>query len=243
MREVVTEDNYKQIVLKRMIILCWVILLVCFVIKLFGGNFFAYIGESDTLDFINDHKVLQILFQFIVYCFGTLLVLDVVYNHNHKLVQYISCMIMFIAKSFIDFGKVFIIIAYVVEFFGLIILPIILKRKWYDVLYINLLVLAYMVISTIVKNLSIFEFPYTQLSGVVYLLDYYIMLVLMHLYSIKGEITIMKIGIWFLSKEKAQLEEYKKIVNAKHEKKIAKLNDKHAKKIAKIDAKIAKVEK
>lgn len=53
----------------------------------------------------------------------------------------------------------------------------------------------------------------------------------------------MKLGLFFLSKEKAQLEEYKKLVNAKHEKKIAKLNDKHAKKIAKIDAKIAKVEK
>lgn len=38
-KEVVTEDNYKQIVLKRMIIICWVILFVCFIIKIFGGDF------------------------------------------------------------------------------------------------------------------------------------------------------------------------------------------------------------
>ena len=46
--KVVTNDNYKQKVLQRMILVCWIILLICFVIKLFGGNFFAFVGSSPT---------------------------------------------------------------------------------------------------------------------------------------------------------------------------------------------------
>ena len=44
---VVNEDNYKRIVLKRMIIVCWILLAICFGIKLFGGNFFNIICTNE----------------------------------------------------------------------------------------------------------------------------------------------------------------------------------------------------
>ena len=43
----ITRENYRQIILKRAIIACWVILIVCFIIKLFGGNFFNIISNNE----------------------------------------------------------------------------------------------------------------------------------------------------------------------------------------------------
>ena len=42
------EDNYKEIVLKRAINLCWFLLFVCFIIKIFGGNFFNIVCEKEN---------------------------------------------------------------------------------------------------------------------------------------------------------------------------------------------------
>ena len=38
----------KEKYIKRVIIVCWVALAICFVIKLFGGNFFQIICENET---------------------------------------------------------------------------------------------------------------------------------------------------------------------------------------------------
>ena len=42
-----TDKNYKPVVIKRCIIACWILLGICLVIKLFGGNYFAILCTNE----------------------------------------------------------------------------------------------------------------------------------------------------------------------------------------------------
>ena len=241
MKEVVTKDNYKRKVLGRMITVCWALLLICFVVKIFGGNFFAFIGESKVVDYIETNKYLLIIFQFVLYMIGTYPVMMTLHGGKHCKLSILVICIMFVFKQFIEVSSTLEIIATVVEFIGLILIPIILKNKWYKVLGVNILIVLFQIISMITKNISVLDFPYETVVGYVYMIDYYIMLYLMWLYSKKGEIDMGKIGIWFLSTDETQLNEYKKHLEAKKAKKKELIDKKYNKKIAAVDTRLEKV--
>ena len=242
--KVVTEDNYKQVVLKRMITLCWVLLGICFVVKIFGGNFFAFVGESAIVEFICDRIYLLIPFQSMFYIFGTYLFYLTVTNHKHKILSFIIVLIMNTMKQLIKLGSIWIYVTFVCEFVGMFLIPIFaLKRKWYNVVYINLLLIIFQIVSLITKNIVPTEFPRADVVSCVYMIDYYIMVTLMFLYSRIKEINIVEWGLWFLSTKVTQLQAYKGVLEDRHEKKIAKENAKYEKKVAKVDAKIEKINK
>ena len=241
---VVTEDNYKQVVLKRMIALCWVLLGVCFVVKIFGGNFFAFVGGSAVVEYICDRIYLLIPFQSMFYIIGTYPFYLTVTNHSHKKLCFAIVLFLNIMKQLVKLGTLWVYIAFICEFICMFIIPIfVFKRKWFDVIYLNVLLIVFQIISLITKNIVIVDFPRADVVGYVYMIDYYIMIALMFLYSKKKEITIMELGLWFLSTDATQLEAYKKVITDKHIKKVAKLNVKHDNKVAKIDAKIEKINK
>lgn len=241
MKEVVTGDNYKQIVLKRMIQLCWILLAVCFVVKLFGGNFFAFIGESYAIEYIAKHDILLIPIQCAFYIFGTYLFYQSLVGHTHKLHTFLLVCILTVFKQLYDVNIYLQVSCYILEFIIMFLYPIIIfECKWYDVIVLNVLLIVFQVLSLITKNIGIISFPYEDVVGFVYMIDYYIMIILLFLHTKKESFTMGKLGLWFLSKEAQQLEEYKKIVVAKHNKKIERLNKKHNQKVNKIDEKIAK---
>lgn len=124
-------------------------------------------------------------------------------------------------------------VPFIIEFIFLAIIPIILyPKQWYRPIIITIMILLYQYISMFTKNIGLVTFPDNSIVGYVYMIDYYIMLFLSYLYYIKGDIQIMMLGLFFLSKNADQLRAYKKLVE-----------DKCAKKVAKIDARIDKVEK
>lgn len=230
-KKVVTEDNYKQIVLKRMILVCWLLLIICFIIKIFGGNFFEFIGESKVIDYIVNNKWLLCIIQSIIYISTTFITLLIILENKHKKLSLILSIIMNIEKQIIDLDIIFYYISFIVEFVSLIIIPIMLNRdKILYVIFINALIILFQVISLFTKNIGLISFPYEDIVGFVYMIDYYIMLTISLLYVIKGDFNSMKLGIWFLSKDTTQLEAYKGL-----------LKDKYEKKVAKIDAKIKKI--
>lgn len=238
--KVVTEDNYKQVVLKRMIALCWVLLGICFVVKLFGGNFFAFVGESAVVEYIAKHEWLLCIVQFIFYYIQSMLYFGIFIKHKPILTSIVS-IILFICKYLLDIIPIFLTISLILEVILLIGLPIIFKHKWYNVVVIFILLTVFQVVSLFTKNIGIISFPYEHIVGFVFMIDYYIMLALVFLYSRKGDINFMKLGFLFLSSDVTQLEAYKKVITDKHIKKVAKLNIRHDNKVAKIDAKIKKI--
>ena len=106
---VVTEDNYKQVVLKRMIALCWVLLGVCFVVKIFGGNFFAFVGESEFIKWLSTNKILLGAVQFILYCVGTMLYFLTLFKNKHIIYCVVCTLITGILKQFVIDHKLYII--------------------------------------------------------------------------------------------------------------------------------------
>lgn len=232
MKEVVTEDNYKQVVLKRMITLCWVLLGICFVIKIFGGNFFAFVGKSAVVEYIAQHLWLFIIVQFIFYYFGTIILLSCLHKGKGFIINSVSTVLMFSAKLLAVLNLILTFVSFIIESIFLIVVPIILDRKyWFSPIVINILVIVFQLISMFIKDITFTTFPYAGIVGYIYMIDYYIMLVLMYLYYKKGDFK-MTLGVWFLSKDITQLEAYKGI-----------LKDKYEKKVAKIDAKIEKINK
>lgn len=236
MKEVVTGDNYKQIVLKRMIILCWVLLAICFFVKLFGGNFFAFIGESKVAEYIANHLWLFSIVQFVFYTIQSLLYFGIVFKDKKKILTIIITIVCYSIKLVTVIFNLPTFISFIVEFIGLIIIPVSINiKEWCVPLVLNILLLVYQVVSTFIKNIGIVSFPYENVVGYIFMIDYYIMLVLTYLYY-KRRGFKMTLGFWFLSKDKAQLEAYKDILVKKHEKRVAK----HNKKINKIEERIAK---
>lgn len=228
--KVVTEENYKQIVFKRMIALCWAFLLVCFIVKIFGGNFFVYLGQSKVVEYIVMHRWLLCLVQAIVYICGTYMIFIILLENKYKFLCLIFSIVMAVGKQLIDLGGIFLTLSFILEFLFLILIPVILHPdKIIYILYVNIVVVLYQIISLVTKSINIVSFPYEDVVGFMYMIDYYIMLLLNSLYIIKGDINTMKLGVWFLSKDKTQLEAYKKVVVEKHEKKIAKIDEKIAK--------------
>ena len=242
--KVVTEDNYKQVVLKRMITLCWVLLGICFVIKIFGGNFFAFVGESNFIKWLSESKILLGAVQFLLYCIGTMLYFLTLFKNKHILYCVLCTIITGVLKQFVDVADIFIYLSFVVEAIFVFLIPAIIKRKqWYNVIIMGILLLVFQAVSMFIKNIGITQFPYDDTVGFIFLIDYYIMLTLVYLYSIKGDIDFMKLGLFFLSKDATQLEAYKQVLTDNHNKKVAKLNVKHDNKVAKVDARIEKINK
>ena len=227
--------------LEKMIVLCWVLLAICFVIKIFGGNFFEYVGKSEVAEYIETNFILLTLVQFVFYLIQSYLYYLVIFKNKHKLIILLFTAIMFAVKVLSFLFEEITIFATITEFIFLIVVPIFYnKKQWYMPILLNILIIIYQMISLFIKNINIVSFPDTNIVGYVYMIDYYIMLVLTYLYFTKGDFNMGRLGFWFLSKEEQQLKDYKKLVVDKHNKKIDKLNKKHTEKIEKIDDKIAK---
>ena len=193
MKTKITEYNYKQIVLKRAIISCWILLAICFFIKIFGGNFFNIVCRNENFikicKFIDDN--IYLLTSFVFY-----MVTNCIYLYSFTKATKISTFIILISlpicflMKYINMTMGIIFDILVIE----ILLPVIfmLKEKHkpkkivIKVLIAFMLINLFQVISMFVKNLGLFKVLYeTSLVSIIYSIDYIIMLTLHLLYSKK----------------------------------------------------------
>ena len=180
--------NKKQ--LKTIIITCWALLGICFIIKLFGGNWFELSTENQKfINFCNmvDNTmwlkmilacVISVITSYPVYC--------IIYNKERFNKKHNIILILFILfRSILSWNVVWIV--YVLDLLMLIILPIILTRKWKRVILTNVVVFAFQLVSLIIRGAGFINFN-TQNYFVIqtlFQIDYIIMLVLLYLYNKK----------------------------------------------------------
>ena len=192
----ITEDNYREVVLKRSIILCWVLLAVCFVIKIFGGNFFAIVCTNEKFikvcEFI-DNSVLYYLFSYISYIITSWL-LVVIVRENKKmitkgtLIYLICCSLYWCFKLLIQFNivKLPLVIYNILEYGVLYILLIIFSKKYIKSIFVIIAMVVFSILSVVTKNIGITgTIANSSLIAIIFMIDYYIMLVLCYLYSVK----------------------------------------------------------
>lgn len=186
--EITTKRRYNK-VLKTSIILCWVFLIVCFIIKLFGGNFFDIAISNErfikVFDYIDTHCL--VLIQFLNYYFVSIIYFSATYRTiklkpKDWLIISISVIVLFVLKL------INVYLGSLAEITIMFIFPITFaKQKWWKSALYILLYYIFGYISLITKNLGGICVPDTALMGLIFSIDIYFMLLLFMFYNLKEE--------------------------------------------------------
>ena len=181
----------KERYLKRVIVVCWIALAICFGIKLFGGNLFEIMCENENFikvcnyadsHFLADY-ILSFTYCFISVYFGVLALCGMYkYTRTQLIIVTATILVGTFVKYFSGFwGLIF-------DVWQMIIMPCIFtiknpKRHKFIILG-NILLFVFQAISMFVKNLEIdIVTEYGLLIGIIYSIDVLIMTILYYLYS------------------------------------------------------------
>lgn len=181
--------------LKTAIIISWIVLAVCFGIKLFCGKWFDISTTNSTFSkvcaFVDNHLWLQDIIAFCTSLLTTLLVNLAVLQRKWFTVKQLIVVLTFdivafafmIISDFID-GIVINILGFIASILPICICPMILSKKPVRSIIALLLYIAFQAVSMIVKGLSITGSPTDNtFVALIYGVDLYIMLILFYLYA------------------------------------------------------------
>lgn len=198
-KDKITEDNYKEVVLKRSIIICWVLLAICLVIKLFGGNFFGIMCESDHfIKFCEfcDKYYISLVFGYSSFVISSLMIIKCVKFKTSKF----RCFLVFILlslywafKTLITFKVITIntVLYNLLDFISLYGCCLVTYRRddfnfagFLRPFLAILMLLVFSFVSAFVKNIGFHSSINTSfLVGFIFMIDYYIMIVITYLYQ------------------------------------------------------------
>ena len=178
------KDRYKTLIIS-----CWVVLLCCFVVKLLGGNFFEIVCENEKFikfcEYCNTGFMYWVI-AYVTYTFSTTIYLMAVCKFEKpKWYIVLGVLIVCTIKAFIN---MYPIIATIIELCFLVLTPIIINKKnWKRSIVGYLLVMVFQIVSLLTKNVGIQFIRNDIFTTLIFSIDYYIMLILYWLYSIKEE--------------------------------------------------------
>lgn len=193
-KDKITEDNYKEVVLKRSIIICWVLLAICLVIKLFGGNFFGMVCSSEGFiklcDFIEGSFIKYIIYilEFLLTCYCLIYIADGGFKFKSFkcLIYTLICILIWGIKLLLELDtiKLSTLLRNVFEFGSLYLLLFSFSKDWFKCLICTALLLVFSFVSAYIKSVGI-DASVTEnfIISQIFLVDYYIMLVMSALYS------------------------------------------------------------
>ena len=182
--------------LKRSIIICWILLAICLVIKLFGGNFFEIVCHNQNFvafcEFVDSSFVRHILhyfmFMFSSYTLIKIVKPDFKFKSKNNLFCFIYLTLVYGFKKCIEFNIVSLplFLIDIIDFGLLFIVLFTQSKSWWKSIIAVVLLFVFTLVSTIVKNIGYNEVITTSyLVDFIFMIDYYIMLVLTALYSKK----------------------------------------------------------
>lgn len=179
--------NKKQ--LKTVIIVCWILLAICFVIKIFGGNWFELSSDNEKFvqfcTFVDNTMWLKMILACVIYCISGYFIMCISINTN-KLTrkQLLIIFPIMVLKSIISWY--FYWAAFVLDIFILIVLPTIFSKKILRSIICFAAIMAFQVISLIIRNIGINNFNDGMfLVQTLIQIDYYIMIALLYFYNFK----------------------------------------------------------
>lgn len=201
------DKDYKEIILKRAIILCWVLLIICFIIKLCGGNYFNIMCNNENFirfcNFIENSIIKYIIYLF-SFIFSSYLLLKIV-KPDFKILSLksllfiICCIIVWAFKLLIKLNifTMNTLIVNILDFVILYILLVIFTKRPLLSIFAVILLFVFSIISSLVKGISIdSSITDNYFVAQIFLIDYYLMLVLSVLYSKKIQIKKKEIARW-----------------------------------------------
>ena len=185
------KENDKRKILKRIIGLCWFSLILCMVVKLFGGNYFEIASKNEN--FINvcnwlETNFISTVIMYGFYCLSYYLIISI-FSRNcikgkNKMILIIVALLLCIIKGHSN------IIGFVIETISMILLPLFMSEGKKSKIIINS-VISYVVInvfqllSLFIRNIDAQLVNANFCISLLFQVDYYIMLILYYLYSVK----------------------------------------------------------
>ncbi len=189
--------------IKRAIIACWVMLVACFAIKLFGGNWFEVVCTNEHFlkicEFIEGNKFAYVPLSLFVYLIPTVFILLSVCRkpkpNKSQLILIASSLFVCWAISYIsDTAK------YFMEIIVISILPTLvplldkerkplreIAKHWYRGILANAIILVFQLLSLITRNIGLKSLNDNLVITYITLIDYYIMAFLFYLNSLSKE--------------------------------------------------------
>lgn len=221
----------KARLLRRVIVISWISLALCFVIKIFGGNFFEIMCENPNYKALCEYADSHFWCKYLIAVVSSMLcqslyMLAIMQEYKFKKWQFILTLMSVLASSAVRyFTSGAITIVFDVWLFALLPMAVLGKqyKKYWQILIAWLLTFLFQVISLFVKNLALKAVDDSTFISLIYMIDLYLMCILYYLYrnynKEKG-----KMGMFwgmFAGKPVDKL----KAMKAKREKQIAKLNE------------------
>lgn len=193
---VITEDNCKEILYRRALIICWAILVSCWVIKMFGGNFFNIACSNERViaicNWLDTSWLKYVIFYLLYIASSYLLIIITDGGFRFTKMAIVKTIITFstiwIMKLLIDINIIKININFI-DIADIILLVVILylftKRPVRSIISV-VLYFVFILLSTITKNVGMSQIL-TDNSLVLFIfgIDNYILLVIASIYSKK----------------------------------------------------------
>lgn len=195
----VDKDNYKEIMLKRSIIICWILLGICFIVKLLGGDYFAIACENERfikICLFCDKYYISVVFRMLSFISSSFLIMKCVDYNTSKpktLLFIFMCFIYWCFKHLVevDIIDISLVANNILDFvilYALIFFVIDKEQRETKIILKPLIAVSllflFSIISAFVKNIGIKgKITNSFFEGFIFMIDYYIMLVLTFLYS------------------------------------------------------------
>lgn len=180
----------KKKYLQRVIIVSWIALIICFVIKLFGGNLFEIACTNETFIAICDYADTHLWANYLIsalYCFISLyfFTLAIMQRTKYKIWQLIILILTVLGGTALKiwnstYGLYF-------DIWQVIIMPIIFLnkefKKYLNIVIANILLFGFQIISMYTKDIEFGVLGDSILVGTIYSIDVFIMIVLYFAYA------------------------------------------------------------
>lgn len=169
----------------------WVVLIICLVIKLFGGNWFELETDNSKFiefcTFVDNTMWLKMVLACIMYILSTYPVLCIILNEKKlsfkKSLIFIPLMII---KSVVSWYIVEV--SYVIDFIITLFIPMFMNKKIKRPIFCVFMVLLFQVITLLFRNIGVgfgFNINNSFLIQVLFQVDYYLMILLFYLYNFR----------------------------------------------------------
>lgn len=169
----------------KMIILCWITIFICLILKFFGYKEFEIPNFSKEIPFI-----IRVIINGILYCINGIIFMLIMLKRKFKIKEFVIILIVniiiFISSLFnalMYFTFIFEVLAYIIMAY------IFIKDKLYKIIIecitISIITIIYQVITMLYKNISFNIIDDNFISSTILQIDYYSLMLLTLIYSLK----------------------------------------------------------
>lgn len=226
----------KARLLRRAIVISWISLALCFVIKIFGGNFFEIMCNNPNYKALCEFIDRYIWFDCITatlssFICQSLYLLSIIQEYKFKKWQFIVNLITVILSTL---TKIFIPeIGFIGDILLLFIVPVVFLgknyKKYWHIIVAFILTLSFQLISLFTKSIAIKVIDEDTFISLIYMIDIYFMCFLYYLYR-------------NFEKEKQNMGKYWVLFAGKPVDRLKKMKAKREEKISKLEKEIADIE-